>query len=180
MRKLAICAIFFTVFILKALAQKTTDTMACDFFGPLKFSKGKATVVIKATYNELHRDDGSATFKQLAKQKRLFYKDYFSRCCSGSGISFTPENCLFEYAATINKNVNLGSIKLGQMVYLTCSVFEGFEGYHHLPFFVIEKINYKKEDIVKSQNTKPLIYIESKYINNEAGCSYFSNDANLL
>lgn len=65
-------------------AQKAPPRQECNFLGALHYKNGKATVVLKATYTELFRDDESPTFRKLQKQKKLFIKDYFNRCCSGT------------------------------------------------------------------------------------------------
>jgi len=175
------CLIFLLIAVLLSTsAQTKIDRQECNFFGQLHFKNGEAIVAIKATYHDLFRSDEDLIFKKLAKQKKLFYRDYFSRCCSGSAIAFTPENCSYEYSGTISKKVSVEPIKVGQTVYLTCIVFEGVESYKNEPYFVIDKISYKKEDIPKKEDTKPLVYIKSNYINIESGCSYFSDDADSL
>jgi len=169
MKRSVYCIIFLIIAALNLSAQKTTKKQECDFLGPLHFQDGKATVIIKATYNDFFRSDEDTTFE-----------NYFSRCCSGSAIAFTPENCPYEYSGTINKKVNPDHVKFGQTVYLTCAVFEGVKNYDDTPFFVIDKIESKETDTAEKEDIKPLTYIKSQYINTESGCGYFSNDADAL
>jgi hypothetical protein len=137
--------ILFILFSTNTFAQVITYGRECDFFGPLKFKNGMATVIIKATYRDLFKSPEDLTVKQLEKQKKIRYKDYFPDCCDGSSIGFVPENCSFEYGATMRGKIkfDINHCKQGQTLYLTCIVFSGVKHGKDMPFFVISDISLK-------------------------------------
>jgi hypothetical protein len=180
MKSVVSFTIFFIAAVLCASAQKATNTPECNFLGPLHFINGKAIVVVKATYNDLHLGPPEYVFDKIKKKISLFNKDYYSKHGVASAIAFTPENCLYEYSGIINKKVNLNRIKFGQTVYLTCTVFKAGESYKNVPFFVIDKVAYDESDTTVKADIRPLAYINSKYIDTVRGSAFFSNDADLL
>lgn len=163
-----------------AQEQKKAVRKVCNFLGPLQFKNGMATVVVKAVYNDFFRSPDEPLFQELTKQKKLLHKDYFSSCCGGSSIGFTPEKCSAEYSGTIRKGINPGPIKFGQTVYLTCLVFEG-QYDSGVPFFLINNISYEKGYIARKEDIKPLEYIKPECMGNDSGnAAYFGDDADAL
>jgi len=163
-----------------AQQQEQSGKKLCDFFGPLHFKNGTATVVVKAVCNDFLRSPPEPLFQGVNKTKKLLYKDYFSSCCGGSAIAFTPENCSMEYSGTIRKGIDPGPIKFGQTVYLTCLVFEG-QYDSGVPFFLINNISYEKGYVARKEDIKPLEYIKPECIDNDSGnAAYFGDNADAL
>jgi hypothetical protein len=117
----------------------------CEFLKPLHFKSGSAKVVVKASFRGFFRSPDESIVYKLSKKKYIRYKDYFSRCCGGSSISFIPESCENACEATIRKGIkfNLNSLKPGDVLFLTCIVFENFKGFDSKYFFLIDNISYK-------------------------------------
>jgi hypothetical protein len=132
-----------------ALAQGKLDQGDCDFFGPLHFKNGKASVIIKVTFKEFFRSGDEPLFTKLEKEKKLRSSDYFTRCCGGSAISFIPENCSkMCYGVMIQKKMNfdINLAKPGNILYLTCIVYEGEKSFDNFTFFTVNNISLKKQN----------------------------------
>jgi hypothetical protein len=157
--------IFFIFCSVSALAQKPRIKPNCDFLGPLHFKNGKASVVIKATYSTFTESNDPYILESLSKKKILDGKKYYNVNFKGDGnidatdIDFVPENCQVTYYATVAKKININKFRWLQTIYMTCTVYEGIKNEHHQPYFTVENITYKKEEIPKADNIAPFIYL---------------------
>jgi hypothetical protein len=141
--------IIFTFFVISlsfnARAQGTAiqDTL-CSFLKNLKFKNGVDTIEVKATLDDYHRGSDEPVLKILGDEKKLLYSEYTNQKHGSSSLSFRPVNCQESYDATLSRKIydktftritnNIGAyikdivdmdnLKIGQVIYLKCIVFE--------------------------------------------------------
>jgi hypothetical protein len=130
-----------------AIGQEKLNEKECDFLSSLHFKNGKATVIVKAIYKEINRSGAEPIFANLEKKKKLRLRDYFTRCCGGGEIVFMPEHCSKMYRGVMiqkKMNFNINLAKDGDVLYLSCVVYEGEKDFNNLPLFTVNDISNKR------------------------------------
>ncbi|MBB3058966.1 hypothetical protein [Mucilaginibacter gotjawali] len=145
MRKLVLFVFLSVFFVAKLFAQ--TDTSAFRFLNHLVFKNGKARITIKAIYRDFHRSGDEPEFLKMSQKKKLRYKDYFLSCCGGSAISFRlpASSELYDIVMRQGIQFDINHSKPGDVMYLTCLVFEGEKQYNGDPFLVVTNISDKAD-----------------------------------
>jgi hypothetical protein len=143
MQKPVLIVLLFLLVAARTFAQ--TDTAKFGFLNHLSFTNGTATIKIKAIYREFHRSGDEPFFLKMSQKKKLRYKDYFLSCCGGSAISFTLPNSSQPYDVVMRERIlfDINHSQPGDIMYLTCLVFEGEKQFNGDPFFVITNISGK-------------------------------------
>jgi hypothetical protein len=143
MPKAILFTLLFLAFTARSFAQ--SDTARFGFLNHLVFRNGKATVTIKAIYREFHRSGDEPIFLKMSQKKKLRYKDYFLSCCGGSAINFTLPNSSQPYNVVMREGIlfDINHSQPGDVMYLTCLVFEGEKQVNGDPFVVITNISNK-------------------------------------
>ena len=143
-----------------AVAQKSIprDT-TFSFLKNLTFKNGVDTIEVKVTFDAILRGSDGTFLKLLADKKQVEFNEYVYDYES-IALNFTPEGCNRLYQGTLSRKIydktyvrksnNIGeymkeiidmnSLKIGQVMYLKCVVFEDQVVYYHEYFFTIVDI----------------------------------------
>jgi len=162
--KKIIVILFVIGFSFNATAQTTSmqDT-TCSFLKNLTFKIGIDTIEVKATYDAFLEGSDQTFLTILADKKKLDFGEYMSHDESNS-INFTPIGCLQSYQGTLSRKIydktfvrktrNIGEfmkeivdidkMKLGQVVYVKCIVFEDKDVFYNGYFFTIIDLRIDK------------------------------------
>lgn len=141
------------IFILFALVasspsfaqQKIVIDTSCSFLKNLSFRNGIDTIQVKVVYHDFLEGSDESILKILDEEKKLNFNDYYSqKNGSSSSINFNLLNCDLSYEGTLSRNIydktfikktkslnvyvkeiiNMNDLRSGQLVYLTCVVFQ--------------------------------------------------------
>ena len=114
----------------------------CDFLGDLHFNHGTDTIVIKANYQGYYKLMPLPVMKKLQLNKKLNVKDF------RYSVAFIPLGCSKRFGNPCRDSNGkamsmMNKLSIGQTVYLTCVVYQGYYNFPNELFYTIEKVRTK-------------------------------------
>jgi hypothetical protein len=114
---------------------------SCGFLKDLHFNKHRVdTILIKARYDGYYKLVSLPVMKSLQKAKKLNNKDF------KYAVGFIPINCSTRFGAPCRDTDGdlrhwLDKQPIGQVVYLTCVVYQGYFNFPEEVFYTVNKIS---------------------------------------